>query len=127
MSMSQRTGVGIIVALVVLVIGLLVVVPMFGMIMWAPMMGGGMMGGWGYPSGYGWGRPAGLGWGFMFGGMLIPLLFIVLLIVGGYYLLGPRTETARSETALAILDERYAKGEITKEQYREMKQELARK
>jgi hypothetical protein len=78
--MTQRTGFGIVLVLAVLLVGLLFLIPMFGMAMWGPMMmGGGMMGGWGYP--------ARMGWGFMFAGMLIPLGFIVLLIVGAYLLL----------------------------------------
>jgi putative membrane protein len=120
--MVQRSGFGIVLVLVVLVIALLFVVPMLGMLMFGPvMMGGGMMGGWSYPAGIG------RGWGFMFAGMLIPLAFIVLLIVGAYYLLTPRGETAGSEAALRILDERYARGEITKDQYLEMKQHLTKK
>jgi putative membrane protein len=125
--MAQRSGLGIVAVLVVLLIGLLVVVPMFGMMMWVPMMGGGMMGRWGYPGGYVWGSPTGAGWGLMFAGMLVPLLFIILIIVGGYYLLAPRMETGKSETALTILDERYAKGEITKAQYLEMREHLTKK
>ena len=78
-----------------------------------------MMGGWGYPTRW--------GWGFMFARMLIPLLFIVLLIVGAYLLLTPRREPMESERAITILDERYAKGEITKEQYLEMKENLTKK
>ena len=119
--MAQRSGFGIVLVLLVLVIGLLFVVPMLGMLMFGPMMGGGMMGGWSYPAGIG------RGWGFMFAGMLIPLVFVVLLIVGAYYLLTPRGETAGSEAALRILDERYARGEITKDQYVEMKQHLTKK
>ena len=65
--------------------------------------------------------------GFMFVGMLIPLAFIGLLIVGAYLLLKPRVESAGSEDALRILDERYAKGEITSEQYSEMKKNLSDK
>jgi len=120
--MAQRSGFGIVLALLVLVIGLLFVVPILGMLMFGPvMMGGGMMGGWSYPTGIG------RGWGFMFAGMLIPLVFVVLLVVGAYYLLTPRGETAGSEAALRILDERYARGEITKDQYLEMKQHLTKK
>ncbi len=83
------------------------------------MMGRGMMGGWGYPYG--------MGWGFMLAGMLIPLLFIVLIIVGAYLWLTSRKEPVEGDKALAILDERYAKGEITKEQYLEMKANLTKK
>jgi len=117
--MAQRSSFGI-VLLVILLIGLLIAVPMFGMIKWGPMMmGGGMMGGWGYPTG--------MRWGFMLAGMLIPLGFIVLLIVGAYFLLTPRGATAEIENALKILDERYAKGELTKAQYLEMKDNITKK
>ena len=113
--------------LVLLVVGVLFVVPMLGMFMWGPMMGGGMMGGWGAPGGYSWGYPTGMRLGFMFVGILAPLAFIGLLIVGAYLLLKPRVESAGSEDALRILDERYAKGEITSEQYSEMKKNLSDK
>ena len=117
--MAQRSSFGI-VLLVILVIGLLIAVPMFGMIMWGPMMmGGGMMGGWGYPNG--------MRWGLMSVGMLIPLGFILLLIVGAYYFLTPRGEKGEAENALRILDERYAKGELTKAQYLEMKDNITKK
>jgi len=106
--------------LVVLLIGLLLAVSVFGIIYWGPiMMGGGMMGGRGYPFG--------AGWGLMLTGMLIPLGFLILLIIGAYFLLVPRTEAAGNQGALAILDERFAKGEITKTQYLQMKGHLAKK
>ena len=117
--MNGRSSTGVVVVVVLLLIGLLVILPMFGMLMWAPMMGRGMMGGWGYPSG--------MGWGFMLAGLLIPLLFIVLIIVGAYLWLTSRKEPVEGDKALAILDERYAKGEITKEQYLEMKAHLTKK
>ena len=117
--MSQRSSFGIIALLILLLIGVLFVVPMMGMIMWGPMMGGGMMGGWGYPTE--------MRWGFMVVGLLIPLGFIVLLIVGAYFLLTRRGETAQVESALKILDERYAKGELTKDQYLEMKENITRR
>jgi uncharacterized membrane protein len=63
----------------------------------------------------------------MFVGTLIPLALIGLLIVGAYLLLKPRVESAGSEDALKILDERYAKGEITSQQYSEMKKNLSDK
>ena len=124
--MAQKSNSGMALLLVLLLVGVLFVVPMLGMFMWQPMMGGGMMDGWGAPDGYGWGYPTGMRWGFMFIGMLIPLAFIGLLIVGTYLLLKPRVESAGSEDALRILDERYAKGEITSEQYSEMKKILSK-
>ena len=125
--MAQKSNSGMALLLVLLLVGVLFVVPMLGMFMWGPMMGEGMMDGWGAPDGYGWGSPTGMRWGFMFIGMLIPLAFIGLLIVGAYLLLKPRVESAGSEDALTILDERYAKGEITSEQYSEMKKNLSDK
>jgi len=96
---------------------LLIILVIFGgillMLMWWPWGGhmSGMMG---------------FGWGFMF---LIPLLFLALIAVGAYYLL---TEFARSsgpssgggKRALEILKERYARGEITREQFLKMKEGL---
>jgi len=113
--------------LVLLLIGVLFVVPTVGMFMWTPMMGGGMMGRWGFPDGYGSGYPTGMRWGFMFASMLIPLALVSLLIIGAYFLLTSRGETTGSENALRILDERYARGEITSEQYSQMKQNLTKK
>ena len=125
--MAKKSNSGIALLLVLLVIGVLLIVPMLRMFVWGPMMGGGMMGGWGVPSGYGWGYPTGMRSGFMFVGMLIPLVFIGLLIIGAYVLLKPRVEPVESENALKILDERYAKSEITSEQYSEMKKNLSKK
>ncbi len=77
----------------------------------------------------------GLG-GMLFGGLLM-LAFWVLVIVGVIWLVAtiargssrgdPRTNTDASltvPTSLDILKTRYAKGEITKEQYEEMKRDL---
>lgn len=118
--MVERSGIGTVVVLGLLLAGLFLIVPMFG-IMWGPtmMMGGGMMGRWGYPSG--------MGWGFMSAGVLMFFVFIVLLVTGAYLLLKPQGERMHSETAVAILNERYARGELAKEQYLEMKEQLAKK
>jgi len=68
----------------------------------------------------------GFGWSLMF---LIPLLFLALIAVGAYYLFTEFTRSSRPSSgggkrALEILKERYAKGEITREQYLKMKEEL---
>jgi putative membrane protein len=118
--MNGRSGIAVIAALVLLLIGLLVILPMSGMWMWGSVMTRrGMMGGWGYPYG--------AGWGFMFVGMLIPLIFVILVVVGAYLWFTSRKEPPESDRAVAILNERYAKGEITKEQYLEMKEHLTKK
>lgn len=89
-----------------------------GMISWG-MMGSGMMGnGWGF----------GPWWGSLF------MLFFWALVLGGGVLLilwlarlgrpsaaGP---DAGSDRALAILRERYARGELTPEQYEQMRGHL---
>ncbi|MBI5099819.1 MAG: SHOCT domain-containing protein [Nitrospirae bacterium] len=68
---------------------------------------------------YGWGM--GFGWLFM-------IIFWVLVVLGVVYLLklvagGARREENR-DTALDILKQRYAKGEITKEEFEEKKKDL---
>jgi len=77
----------------------------------------------------------GPGWmgGFMpFGGPmmlfmgLIPIVFIVLVILGVFWLLQARGtgETRKTETPLEVLKKRYASGEITKEEFDQMKKDL---
>jgi len=70
---------------------------------------------------YGWGM--GFGWLFM-------IIFWVLVILGVVYvikLVGERArKEKREETALAILKKRYAKGEVTKEEFEKMKDDLAK-
>jgi putative membrane protein len=118
--MAERSGYRLLLILGLLLVVLLVIVPLFGMFMWAPMMmGTGMMGVWGYPGG--------MRWGAMMIGLPVLLLFVVLLIAGAYLLLAPRGQGSDSDTALKILNERYAKGEITTEQYVQMKQQLSKK
>ena len=74
---------------------------------------------WGY--GHGWGMP------FFGVGPLVCLAIVAAIL----YLLfregGPlhgRFPGARSESARDILDQRYARGELTKEQYDQMKRDL---
>lgn len=69
---------------------------------------------------YGWG--AGFGWIFM-------VVFWILVILGVVYLVQAISKTSRKEdkeTPLDILKKRYAKGEITKEEFDKMKDELAK-
>ncbi len=93
------------------------------------LLGGGMMMGWGM---MGPGIAGCCGFGFSPWGWIVMLLFWAL-IVGGIALLviwlfretapGAPAPAAPSR-ALDILKERYARGEITREQYEEMKREI---
>jgi putative membrane protein len=118
---------GLVIALAVLV-AVLLLTPMLG----SGMMGPGMMWGWwgGQPgnvptgvSGWIWGLAMGLG-------MLGMLAFWGALIVGVALifraLLGGQSGQARSgqEAPLEILQRRYAAGEITREQFEEMRRVL---
>ncbi len=74
--------------------------------------------------GWGWGLMGGLGWLWM----LVPLLFwvgIVFLVVWGATRLFPGRHEAVQDTALEILNRRYAAGEITAAEYQQAKQDLA--
>lgn len=68
---------------------------------------------------YGWGM--GFGWIYM-------IIFWALVILGIVYVVklasrGPKGAD-KEESALDILKKRYAKGEITKEEYERMKEDL---
>ncbi len=93
-----------------IILGALVLLPVLGMSLWGGwgMMGPGMMGRWGY----------GPGGGF---GLLTFLLLVagVVLIVLAF----TRKEPKGSEP-LEILKARLAKGEVTKEQFEELRQAL---
>jgi len=98
------------------------------------MMGGGMMpmmmsmmGGGGNPMmDYGWNNMMG---GFGLLGWIPMLLFWILLILGVValfrYLGGSARSDDKGRSPLDILKERYAKGEIDKKEFNEMKKDLA--
>ena len=73
---------------------------------------------------YGWGMGYGFGWVFT-------ILFWVLIILGVVYLVkviaaGSKSD-GKGETALDILNKRYARGEITKEEFERMKGDISGK
>lgn len=115
---SWAALIGIALVVIVLFAGLWVVLATRGLGFGFRMMRPGMM--FGLPF-----MPMGLGGIGM-------LLFWVLIIVGIVWLIGsfgrsastPTVSAPVSESPLDILKRRYAKGEITKEQYEEMKNTL---
>ena len=106
------------IALLVIVAVLIVILPVLMWVLW------GLWGGHMYSS---MGGMMGYGWGFM---PLIFFAFLILIALGAYYLLKEFTSAERAaapdtgEHALEILKERYARGEITREEYQQMKEEL---
>jgi putative membrane protein len=76
-------------------------------------------GNYGYGMGYGWGM--GFGWIFM-------IIFLILIILCAVYLIklifGAGKREEREDTPLQILKKRYARGEITKDEYDGIKKEL---
>jgi putative membrane protein len=81
-----------------------------------------MMGGWDRAGNYG------CSFGYGYGGMFMGILFLILLGVAIYFIV----QSVRSkndigqakELPIDILKKRYAKGEITKEEFDRMKNEL---
>ena len=59
-------------------------------------------------------------WGMGWGMWLIPFIIIVLLVI----FFRNNTSQSQNETPLDILKKRYAQGEITKEQFDEMKKNI---
>jgi putative membrane protein len=86
---------------------------------YGPMMGGGdRIGNYG----------CGLGLGYGYGGMFMGILFIIVLGIAVYfifqYIRSTKGVGPAQETPLDILKKRYAKGEITKEEFERIKNEL---
>jgi putative membrane protein len=77
---------------------------------------------WGNWGNCGWGMGFGWIWMILFWGLVIAgIAFIVQTITRG------TGKTKSEETPLDILKKRYAKGEITKEEFERMKEDLMKK
>jgi len=76
------------------------------------------------------------GWGhmmnFWYGGTLMLILFLIVIVVVVYFILQstkPRSHDSSfrktpGETSIDILKRRYARGEVTKEEFEQMKKDL---
>lgn len=76
-----------------------------------------------------WNGVEGMGWGWIGLGAVHMVLFWVLVILGIDALVrllggGTRDEMPRQQNAVDILKARYAKGEITREQFEQMKRDI---
>ena len=87
------------------------------------LWGSGMMGGMGGMMGWGWG-PAGNPWWSIVSSLfwLLVLAGLALLVAWEVRQAGPGG--AASRRPVEILRERYARGEITREQYEQMRRDL---
>ncbi|SFS10196.1 putative membrane protein [Halomicrobium zhouii] len=108
------------VSVVLLVVGAIVALPMIvmalgfgGMMGYGGMMGGGAMG-------------AGSGWWPLFG-LLVPLLFLLVLLGGGYVLARRLVSDRPSrDAALEELRVAYARGDLTDEEFETRRERLER-
>jgi putative membrane protein len=73
-----------------------------------------------------WFMHGGMGWWMVFGGIWMILFWggLIALIVWGISRLARRGSATGKQTPLEIVKERYARGEITKEQFEQIKKDL---
>jgi putative membrane protein len=108
---------------ILLLAGVLLLLLVFGFSGSVGMMRGyrpGMMGWYGYQTlgGWAWLAPVGMGLGMLiFWGLLIAVVVLLARSIA-------RERDAPSESARAVLDRRFAAGEITEEQYAKMRSVL---
>ena len=63
------------------------------------------------------------GWGWM--GFGHPLLFLIIIAIILYFIFGRKCRSRHSKSALNIAKERYAKGEINKEEFEQIKKDIS--
>lgn len=103
---------------VLLILGTLIVLPFLTMGMgFGGMMGyGGMMGGYGSTGGW---------WSIL--GSLVPILFLLVLVGGGYVLLRRTNEDpSGQDAAIAELRRAYARGDLSDEEFERRRERLGR-
>ena len=99
--------------IVLLVLGVIIVLPLLTM-----GMGGGMMGGYGMYGGSSW---------LPLAGMLFQLVFLLLVLGGGYLVVRRVSEAQTSQdSALEELRLAYARGDLSDEEFEQRRMTLAR-
>ncbi|WP_435362371.1 SHOCT domain-containing protein [Haloarchaeobius sp. DFWS5] len=104
--------------IILLILGALILLPVLMMAVgFGGVMGyGGMMGG--YETTNGW-------WPLV--GMLVPLVFLLLLLGGGYFLVRHATESHSAQNpAMEELRMAYARGDLTDEEFEVRREKLKR-
>jgi len=74
-----------------------------------------------------WDMPLGMGWWMAFGGLWMVVFWggIIALIVWGIMKLVRQSGSTSKQNPLELAKERYARGEITREQFEQIKKDLA--
>jgi len=73
-----------------------------------------------------WDMPLGMGWWMAFGGLWMVVFWggLIALIVWGIMKLVRQNGSASKQNPLELAKERYARGEITREQFEQIKKDL---
>ena len=74
-----------------------------------------------------WDMPIGMSWGWLFGGLWMVIFCggLIALIVWGITKLSGRGSSTPRHDSLDIARQRYAKGEITREEFEQLKRDLS--
>ncbi len=74
-----------------------------------------------------WNIPAGAGWWMAFGGLWMVLFWggIIALIVWGITRISRHNDSTRKRDPLDTAKERYARGEISREEFEQLKKDLS--
>ena len=74
-----------------------------------------------------WDIPAGMGWWMAFGGVGMVIFWggLITLIVWGITRLTRRNDSSSKHNPLNMARERYARGEISKEEFQQIKKDLS--
>ena len=74
-----------------------------------------------------WDMPLGMGWWWLFGGVWMLIFWggLIALIVWGITKLTGRGGTATKHNPLDVVKERYAKGDISKEEFEQIKKDIS--